>query len=177
MAEDLTGIFICFTCKELNEIPSYVPADADRDPRIGYLAEMHLRRHPSVEDREITEWASLGSVPTQHWQNAEYKKEITKKILEGNGLTGFDAEFYATMDTFKADAGKCYKAHGRPDYTAIGCQDYLSASKELKPNTAVERKAAGLPKYDDVKIKRSFLCEHCPYHSQVVSIERMKRSK
>jgi len=111
------------------------------------------------------------------WANTEYRKQITKEILQGTDQKGFDAEFYATMDTFKEDALKCFTAHGRPDYTAIGCQDYRSASKELKPNTAVERKAAGLPKYDDVKIKRSYLCSHCPYESQVISIERMKRSK
>lgn len=172
-----TGLYICFICKEINEISDYEPKEADRDTRIGYLVEQHVNRHRSVEDRNLIEWCSLGFVPTSMWDNSEYKREITKKILEGNGLTGFDAEFYATMDTFKEDAGKCYNSHGRPDYTAIGCQDYLSANKELKPNTAVERKAAGLPSYDSVKVKRSFLCEHCPYHTQVISIERMKRSK
>lgn len=177
MAERIVGLYVCFQCKEINEIPDYNPKDADRDTRIGYLVEMHLQRHPSLEDRDVTMWSKLGFVPESMWKNTEYKKQIVNGILKSNDQTGFDAEFYATMDTFKEDAGKCYQSHGRPDYTAIGCQDYLSASKELKPNTAIERKAAGLPKYDDVKIKRSFLCEHCPYHSQVLSIERMKRSK
>lgn len=171
-----TGLYICFPCKELNEIPDYEPKDADRDPRIGYLIEQHLRRHPSFEDRNLLEWCSLGFVPAKMWDNPEYKKEITKKILEGNGLTGFDSETYATMNTFKEDAGKCYNSHGRPDYSAVGCQDYLSVNKELKPNTSVERKAAGLPTYDQVKVKRSFLCEFCPYHAQVISIRRMKQS-
>lgn len=175
--EKLTGIFICFICKDINEIPNYEPAEADRDPRIGYLAEMHLGRHPSAGDRLITEWASLGSVPTDHWNKTEARKEITKKILEGNGLTGFDAEFYSTIDTFKHDAGKCFNSHGRPEYKAPGCQDYMSNNKELKPNTSVERKAAGLPRYDDVKIKRSFLCEYCPYHSQVISKLRIEKSR
>lgn len=172
-----TGLYICFLCKEINEIPDYEPKEADRDTRIGYLVENHVRRHPSVEDKEVTMWSQLGFVPTDMWQNAEYKKEITKKILEGNGLTGFDAEFYATMDTFKEDAMKCFNAHGRPSYKQPGCQDYLSASKELKPNTAIERKAAGLPRYDDVKVQRSFLCEHCPYHSDAISKIRIERAQ
>jgi hypothetical protein len=136
-----------------------------------------MRRHPSVEDKNVTDWASLGSVPTEHWDSKETRKEITKKILEGNGLTGFDAEFYATLDTFKADALACFQAHGRPAYKAPGCQDYLSNSKELKPNTAIERKAAGLPSYDDVKVKRSFLCQHCPYHSDAISKIRMEQAR
>lgn len=172
-----TGLYICFVCKEINEIPNYEPKEADKDTRIGYLIQQHNNRHRSTEDREPTTWCSLGFVPTTMWENAEYKKEITKKILEGNGLTGFDAEFYATMDTFKSDALKCFSAHGRPAYKAPGCQDYLSVSKELKPNTAVERKAAGLPRYDDTKVKRSFLCEHCPYHSDVISKVRIERAK
>lgn len=175
--KNLTGIFICFVCKELDEITNYDPAEADRDTRIGYLAEKHLRRHPSVEDRVITEWASLGSVPAEHWNNTETRKEITKKILEGNGLTGFDAEFYATQETFKTDALECFKRHGRPSYKAPGCQDYLSSSKELKPNTSIERKAAGLPSYDETKVKKSFLCEHCPYHSDAISKIRIERAK
>lgn len=177
MAERIIGLYVCFQCKEINEIPDYDPKDADKDTRIGYLVEMHLQRHPSLVERMVTDWSKLGFVPESMWKNKEYKKQIVDGILKSNSQTGFDAEFYATMDTFKEDALKCYTSHGRPDYTAIGCQDYLSVNKELKPNTAIERKAAGLPSYDETKVRRSFLCEHCPYHSQVVSIERMKRSK
>lgn len=170
MSDKLTGLFICFQCKEVNEIPDYVPADADKDTRIGYLVENHLRRHPSLEDRVVTDWASLGSVPTKDWENNEYRKQIMNKILDQHGLTGFQQDFYDTVDTFRADALACWKRHGRPAYksnTAPKCNDYLSGSKELKPNTSVERKAAGLPRYDDVKVKQTFLCQYCPYHQSV----------
>ena len=177
MAEKKTGLYICFPCKTIEEIPDYVPEDADRDPRIGFLVESHLRKHPSFEDRILTEWCSLGSVPTADWVDHNKQKQIKDKVLEGHGLTGFDAEFYATKATFQADALNCYSKHGRPDYTGTGCQDFLSASKELKPQTGLERKVAGLPKYDDVKVKRSFLCEYCPYFTQVQSIERLKKGK
>lgn len=177
MTQEIVGLFICYACKEINEIPNYDPKNADRDTRIGYLVDQHLNRHPSLEDRIVTEWCRLAFVPDSMWRSHEYKKKITDGILNTDGRTGFDSETYATMNTFKEDALKCFASHGRPDYTAVGCQDFLSANKELKPNTAVERKAAGLPRYDDVKVKKSFLCEHCPYFTQVQSIERMRKSK
>jgi hypothetical protein len=171
MSDRLTGLFICFQCKEINEIPDYIPADADKDTRIGYLAETHIRRHPSVEDRIITDWASLGSVPTKNWEQADYRKQIVEKIMESHGRTGFEKSFYDTVDTFRGDALACWKRHNRPAYkdnTSPKCADYLDKSKELKPDTAVERKAAGLPKYDDVKIRPAYLCQYCPYHQTVV---------
>lgn len=176
MAEKLTGLYICHPCKSVDEIPDYNPANADNDPRIGFLVEKHLGRHRSFEDRLITEWCALASVETKHWDNPKTQEDIKKQMLDQFGLTGLDSEFYDTQNTFKQDALTCYQAHRRPDYTAVGCQDYLSGSKEIKPNTSVERKAAGIPSYDQTKVRKSYLCEFCPYHAQVVSHERMKRS-
>src|SRR5690349_18029692 len=107
-----TGLYICFQCKEINEIPNYEPKEADKDTRIGYLVETHLRRHSFLEDRVVTEWSRLGFVPTSMWENKEYRQKITEEILKGNGQKGFDSETYATMNTFKEDAGKCYTSHG-----------------------------------------------------------------
>lgn len=170
-----TGLLICFACHSIDEIPNYDPEEADNDPRIGYILETHLRRHPSLEDRLSTEWASLGFVPTRHWKDPEYRKDITKKILEGNGQTGFDSEFYAVQNTFKEDAMDCYNRHSRPAYNSTTqgkCTDYLSHNKEIKPNTSRERKKAGLPTYDETKVKKSFICEYCPYHQSVKSALR-----
>lgn len=167
-----TGLYVCFMCKTIEDIPDYDPDNADNDPRIGFLVGVHLRRHPSAEDREITDWCSLGVVASKPWSEEANREDIKRKILEGNGLTGFDAEFYATKDTFKADAFSCWKKHNRPSYTGVRCQDYRSDSKELKPDTAIARRVAGLPTYDEVKVRKSFLCEYCPYHSTVVSALR-----
>lgn len=165
-----TGLLICFPCKQIDEIPDYDPDNADNDPRIGHIVEQHLRRHPSFEDRNILEWMALGFVPTRHWKDPQYRKDITKQILAGNGQTGFDEEFYDIRNTFKEDALACYQRHNRPAFndTKHGkCIDYLSHNMEIKPNTSRERKIAGLPTYDETKIKRSFICEHCPYHQSV----------
>lgn len=166
----LTGLLICFPCKSVDEIPGYEPDNADNDPRIGYILETHLRRHPSFEDRTVTDWAALGFVPTRHWKDPEYRKDIQRKILEGNGQTGFEGDFYDVQNTFKEDALRCYSAHNRPAYhsnTQSKCNDYLDFSKEIKPNTSRERKVAGLPTYDETKIKKSYICEYCPYHQSV----------
>lgn len=165
-----TGLLICWPCKKIEEIPDYDPDNADNDPRIGHIVENHLRRHPSFEDRNILEWMSLGFVPTRHFKDPQYKKQIIDQILEGNGKTGFDDEFYDTTNTFKEDALSCYQRHNRPAFksnTSPKCNDYLSHNMEIKPNTSRERKIAGLPTYDETKIKKSFICEYCPYHQSV----------
>jgi hypothetical protein len=177
MTERIVGIYVCFQCKEINEIYDYNPKDADNDTRIGYLVEMHLQRHPSLAERVVTEWSRLGFIPEKMWKSAEYRKQITDEILKGNNQKGFDSETYSIMDTLKEDAMKCFQAHGRPVYKAPGCQDFLSASKEIKPKTGVERKAAGLPSYDETKVKRRFLCEHCPYFSDAQSKIRIEKAK
>lgn len=168
----LTGLLVCWPCKVIEEIPDYDPDNADNDPRIGHIVERHLRRHPSFEDRNVLEWLSLGFVPTRHFKDPVYKKQIIDQILEGNGKTGFDDEFYDTTNTFKESAMECYNQHGRPAFksnTQPKCSDYLDSTKEIKPNTRNERKIAGLPSYDDTKIRRMYQCEYCPYHQSVRS--------
>lgn len=167
-----TGLLICFPCHSIDEIPDYDPDNADNDPRIGYILEGHLRRHPSFEDRHALEWCALGFVPTRHWKDPEYRKEIQAKILAGNGKTGFEKDFYDVQNTMKEDAAKCFQRHNRPSYdstTQSKCIDYLSHNMEIKPNTSRDRKKAGLPTYDETKVKRSFICEYCPYHQSVKS--------
>lgn len=169
---NLTGLVFCHPCHSIDEIPNYDPDNAGNDPRIDHIIATHLRRHPSFEDRFILEWCALAFAPTRHWKDPEYKKQITAKLLEGMGKGGFDDEFYDTQNTFKADAMECYKRHNRPAYdstTQSKCNDYLGHDKEIKPGTNEERRRAGLPSYDETKIKRSFICEYCPYHQSVKS--------
>jgi hypothetical protein len=165
-----TGLIFCHPCNVIEEIPDYDPDNADNDPRIDHIIATHLRRHPSFEDRFILEWAALAFVPTRHWKDPEYQKQIKHKLLEGMGKSGFDDEFYATQNTFKSDAMECYKRHGNPAFksnTQSKCTDYLDHKMEIKPNTNQERRKAGLPTYDETKIRKSFICEYCPYHQSV----------
>lgn len=167
-----TGLFICFPCHSIDEIPDYDPDNANNDPRIDYIYEAHIRRHPSFEDRRSTDWAALGFVPTRHWKDPEYRKQIIDQVLRGNGQTGFDQDFYDVQNTMKEDAAKCFQRHNRPSYdstTQSKCIDYLSHNMEIKPNTSAERKKAGLGTYDETKIRKSFICEYCPYHQSVRS--------
>jgi hypothetical protein len=109
-------------------------------------------------------------VPTRHFKDPQYKKQIIDQILKGNGKTGFDDEFYDTVNTFKESAMECWQRHNRPAFksnTSPKCADYLDASKEIKPDTNRDRKIAGLPSYDEGKIKKVYQCSYCPYHQSV----------
>lgn len=167
-----TGLLFCFQCNTVDEIPDYDPDNADNDPRIGYILNYHLNRHPSLEKRYVLEWCGLAFAPTRHWKDPEYQKNIKTKLLEGMGKTGFDQEFYDVQNTMKADALECWNRHNQPAYqsnTQPKCNDYLGHNKEIKPNTSRERVKAGLPTYDETKVKKSFICEYCPYHQSVKS--------
>lgn len=171
MEEQRVGLFLCMRCHTMEEIDNYIPSQADLDPRIDALTQVHVRRHPSVEGRLITEWAALGSVPAKAWQDKEYKQQIKSKILEGTGQTGLDPEAYAVKDTFREDAGHCYNRHNRPTFTGVKCLDYMDHSKEIKPDTRAERKAEGMASYDDARkrsgLRKMYLCSYCPYHMSV----------
>jgi hypothetical protein len=167
-----TGLFFCHPCNSIDEIPDYDPDNAHNDPRIDHIYSAHIRRHPSFEDRFILEWANLAFAPTRHWKDPEYKKQIKAKLLEGMGKTGFDQSFYDTQNTFKEDALACWQRHNQPAFksnTQPKCNDYLDDHMEIKPNTNTERKKAGLGTYDETKVRKSFVCEYCPYHMSVVS--------
>jgi hypothetical protein len=168
--ENKTGLLVCFVCHTIDEIPNYMAEEADNDPRIGFIMQRHLNRHPSTRDRLSTEWASLGEAPTKYWKDPSYRKQITEQILKGNGQTGFDAEFYDVQNQMKEDAAKCFQSHNRPAYksnTQPKCADYMTLPKEIKPDTAAERREAGLQSYDDTKLKREYICSYCPYHVSV----------
>jgi hypothetical protein len=75
--------------------------------------------------------------------------------------TGFDPEVYKADEGFRADAMQCWKQHLR----VRECGDYKSPEKRLTPNTAKERKEAGLPKYRSDR--DVYLCDFCPAKSIV----------
>jgi len=60
--------------------------------------------------------------------------------------------------TFHEDAMTCWGQHNRPKEQ---CPDYKSDKKQLKPDTAAERKDAGLDK-PGTKGPKIYLCDFCP---------------
>lgn len=171
--KERVGLFLCKHCRTIEEIPDYTPDEADHDPRLHHLIATHLRRHPSLEWRRegdplLTDWCSLGSVPQSAWSDTHLRTQIKAKIMEGEN-TGLGEDAYAVRDTFREDAGNCYNQHKRPTFKGVKCLDYRDSTKEIKPDTRALRKEAGIPSYDETKMRRVFLCDYCPYHQDVMT--------
>ncbi|MDX3260749.1 hypothetical protein PV336_16130 [Streptomyces sp. MI02-2A] len=151
----------CLDCKTLEELPDY-----QGDPRGDHLLEVMVQGHKFPSGTEHR--GHLHRVEKKHWDSPTTRATIEAQIREKSGHTGLDPNFYAAKNTFQEDAMSCWKAHQRNP----GCSDYKTASKQLTPGTAAERKAAGLPKYRSAQDR--FLCEFCPVHSLVVQAARKK---
>jgi hypothetical protein len=151
----------CLDCRTLEELPDY-----EGDPRQDFLLEALVKRHRFPSGTEHR--GHLHKIEKKHWDSPSTRASIEAQIREKSGHTGFDAEYYATKNTFQDDAHSCFAKHGRNP----NCSDYKTTSKRLTPSTAAERKAAGLPKYSSPQ--DTFLCNFCPVHSLVVTAARKK---
>jgi hypothetical protein len=157
-------LLICHICKSLEELP-----DFEGRPEDDHLLAVLAARHQHRENPEAAEKAGvLLKVEKRHWDSPSTREAIEARIRESSGYTGLDPRFYAAKETFKWDAFACWRAHRRdPD-----CNDYKSDSKILVPDTAAERKEAGLPKYHSRHTR--YLCEFCPVHSLVTTAARKR---
>jgi hypothetical protein len=151
----------CLDCKTLEELPDY-----EGDPRRDFLLEALLKPHKFPDGNEHR--GHLHRVEKKHWDSPATRATIEAQIREKSGHTGLDPSFYNAKSTFQEDAHSCWKAHLRNP----GCNDYKTASKRLTPDTAAERKAAGLPRYKSPQDR--YLCEFCPVHSLVQQAARKK---
>lgn len=146
MAEEIR-ILRCDACRTLEELPDY-----SGDPKYDYVLDALIRKKHTEESGQ-THVGQLMKVEKKHWDSPSIRKEILKQL--GKETSGFDPEFYRAQEGFKADAMDCWKRHLRP----AECGDYKTAPYRLTPNTAAERKEAGLPKYrSDRDI---FVCDWC----------------
>lgn len=152
MAE-LIRILRCDQCRTLEELPDY-----EGDPDHDYFLDAAIR-HRHTEPSGLPHIGQLMRVERQHWQSTSTRKEILRQLSVET--TGFDPEVYAADAGFRADAMDCWKKHLRvPE-----CADYKLVDKRLTPNTAKERREAGLPKYRSEK--DVYLCDFCPAKSVV----------
>jgi hypothetical protein len=156
MAEHIR-LLLCKTCGSLEELPDY-----EGDPSRDFLLEALVQKHPDHIAHPLMR------VEKKFWDSPSTRDSIIAKIRENTGHTGFDPAFYNAKNTFQEDAHACWTKHLRNP----GCNDYKTASKRLTPDTAVERKAAGLPKYRSPQDR--YLCEFCPVHTLVVQAAREK---
>lgn len=160
-------ILFCAVCQTLEELPLF-----DGPPEKDTLLEILVSHHQF--DSGEPHKGHLFRLPLLTWHNEAVRKQIIHQIKGGGskGLDEFDAEFYATKNTFQEDAMKCFSQHLRPQG---GCPDYNSDKKILLPNTAVERKEAGLAAPSKAPGPKNYLCQFCPVQSTVLTKARLLR--
>jgi hypothetical protein len=171
---DRINLLVCKQCKTIQEIPYTKTGkslgegryDQSDNPFIDmYIGDCQRAGHFGV----------LTDCLTVAWMgNPALKESILKQIKEqilGGGSKGLDilgTNFYNVKDTYSADAMSCWKIHNSPKGQ---CPDYKSDRKELKPDTAKERKEAGL----GATKTKIHLCDFCPvkmYNQQKAYTER-----
>lgn len=126
------------------------------------LLETLLSRH---ETNGVRHTGRLWNIEKRIMDLPNLRKGAIEQIRGGSkGLAAFDSSFYDVRDTFKEDALMCYSKHLRPK---DGCPDYKSDSKMLLPDTAADRREAGLPKPRRGTAPVQYLCQYCPIHTVV----------
>lgn len=147
-------ILVCRTCKSIDELPDFEGHPSD-DLLLNLTVDKHQKPEPHI--------GLLFKFPVKYWVVPKVKQEIIKQISGGSsGLDVFGTNFYATRMTFADDAMACWAQHNRTK----DCGDYKSEKKRLKPDTAAERKDAGLDKPGSSGPK-IYLCDFCPVKSLV----------
>jgi hypothetical protein len=94
-------------------------------------------------------------IRTQHTFWEGHKDDVLKGL--GERWTGFHPEYYATKDTYKEDAMRCYNLHRRPKGT--DCIDYRDDNRKLTGKSWPKDRAV-------------YLCDFCPVSSQVTTAIR-----
>ena len=152
--EPMFRLLYCLVCESLDELPPY-NGDPEQDHLLAIACESHV--FPSGEPHK----GKLFVLPLRAWAKTESKKEIVRQIKGGGskGLAEVDDTFYDSRSMFLDDAMKCYQQHNKPKH---GCNDWQIKEKLLIPNTAKERKAEGMGRYQDEAGPKTYLCNFCP---------------
>lgn len=165
MAEEEIRLLACSQCKTVEELPDFQgPAEYDT------LLNTLVSRHGPPENRHI---GALMRINKAQWRDPNVQSEVVKRISDqlSGGETGLGHEFYDTKNTFIADAFHCWKQHNKVDL----CPDYKSDAKLLIPDTKEERLEAGASKFIPGQSgPKRHLCEFCPVHTNVTTIERKR---
>jgi len=143
-------LLVCRTCKTIEELPDY-----DGHPSNDLLLNLSVEKHQKPE----AHIGLLFKFPMKYWAVPKIKEEIVKQIHGGSeGLDVFGTKFYETKMTFHDDAMSCWAVHLRPKDQ---CPDYKSDRKQLKPDTAKERRDAHMDA-PGVTGPKVYLCDFCP---------------
>lgn len=152
---DKIRLLVCHDCQSIEELPDY-HGPPEYDVLLDQAVEAH--RFPNGEEHI----GVLTDVETRHWNNNSTRAEILKQIGRGKKpgeAEGAGSEFYATSNTYQADALKCYGKHGRPEG---GCIDWQ-----------IDKKRIGNPTKAGWQIgPKIYLCDFCPVATWVKTQQR-----
>jgi len=143
-------LLICRDCRTIEELPDFT-GPVEHDVLLDHAVEPH--KFPNGEPH----FGNLADVDEVAWRDDSQRQQIIDQIR--SKTTGLAGEFYATVNTFEADAMKCYSRHNRPDQ---GCIDWKIEKKRLGNPTKLGWQAG--PKV--------YLCDFCPVKSWVKTQER-----
>lgn len=160
-------LLVCLQCKTIDEVPDY-----EGDPRYDSLLEYVIRERHEDRTTGTRHVGNLLRVPAKVWQDSVARKSLLDKINEGlgGGETGLGTPFYNARDTFSDDAMVCFRKHLSP----TACSEYKADHKEIAPWSDIKEtyKDAGLARPKGMK--KHYLCEFCPVHSNVLARLRQK---
>ncbi len=144
-------LLVCSKCKTIEVLDDYT-GPPERAEDLDVVLNTTLEKHKDGVER-IPHIGQIFRVRQSSW------------VLMLTAPAAYDA----IMDNFKADALKCWEQHMRTP----ACSDYKSDAKQIVPDTAQDRKEAGVGKFDrhNPSSKR-YLCEYCPVHSLVQQAQR-----
>ena len=161
--EPMMRLLVCAKCKSIEEVPAYEGPEGGEDTvqydhTMRFFVDQHIERGcTNFQDR------TTGHLPTKYWLIPKIKESIVSQLQTGSqGLDVLGTQFYATRENLLSDAMNCWiKEHK----STRDCDDYKSDKKVLKPDTAKERKEAGLEKVGAGP--KVYLCDYCPVKSIV----------
>lgn len=165
-------LLACKDCRTIEVLDDYT-GPKERADEYDVVLNMATEKHKDGVER-IPHVGQLFDVPKAAWDTPEAQDQIRQQVIarmEPGAETGLGAEAYAIRDNFKADAMLCWEKHLRTPT----CSEYKSDGKQLVPDTAAERREAGVVKFDTHNpATQRYLCEYCPVHSLVQQAKRKK---
>lgn len=149
-------LLICHSCRTVDELP-----DFHGRPEDDVLLDDLIQRHRFPDGNE--HMGKLALVEEAVWHDPYKRQAVLEQIKKAvEKSTGFPSEWYATRDTYREDAMRCYKQHSRPKQ---GCIDYCDSDKRLGNPTRAGWEAG----------PRVFLCNFCPVETYVRTQEQWIR--
>jgi hypothetical protein len=171
-------LLVCRECQTIEELPLYdgPPQLEAHDPVLDNVVRRHVQKHGDLSpeaaallvaseapcncgEKKTFDVAGRLTSPVRVRGNHTFWEGHKDDILKGLGerWTGFHPEFYASKDTFKEDAMRCFNLHRRPQ--GASCIDWQADNRRLTPH--------------DWKGRNVYLCDFCPVASSVKTAQRL----